>query len=280
MGNFFSDLLGGGSKTVQPITIDPRNPQRASIDQFIANFVNKNGGNYGQPYTGSYVAPLTGYENQGLSSLQSYLNGPDVTPGQSNIQNYLQGLISNPSGSPQNAAFSAAADYNNANAVNQANADFGKRGNFFSTAAVNKIGDINAQTAIAKNTNLANLQSGAIGPATSLEAYLAGVPLQKTSAALSYGSLPRQLDQADLESQYQDFIRQQDQVKSALGGTASNTQVTQGYPLPNLTQNNGTGTGNLFGQITSLLGNPSVQGAGQSIGQGISTLLPMLMAFL
>lgn len=296
MGNFFSDLFGGG-KTVQPTTIDPRNPQRQSVDQFLANFIQQNSGTYGQPYTGARVAPMSTYQSQGLGSLQDYLSAPNVSPQLNNVQDWLTKTINgsyDPNTNPQYQAYAAGANRTNDLAVKNANADFGSRGNFFSTAAVNKIGDINAQTAIGLNQTSADLmnqertrQAGAIAPATSLAQYISGIPLQKAAAGLQYGALPQQLDQQNLEDQYQDFIRQQGQVQTALGGGVSNTNVTQGYPLPTLQQNTGAQTGQMFGQIAGLIGNPSVQGAlgsaGSAIGGAGSSLMSMLgplLAFL
>lgn len=238
-------------KTSQPVNIDTRNPQRQQIDSFLANFLQQYGSQYqpGKAYPGKLSAPMSGYESQGLDQfLAQYLNQPDQSSQTGDVRNLLNKTITggfDPGTSQYYQALRDTANYNNRRAVTQSNADFGARGKFFSTAATNKTGDINAQTSIGLNNSLAQLadqertrQMGAVGPALGLEQYLTQLPLAKASAATTIGALPRELQQADLERMYQDFKRQQTELGNVVSGAGgvSNTPVTQGYNLPSISQ--------------------------------------------
>lgn len=272
-----------GQTNQAPTTIDTRTPQQQQMDSFMSNFVNQYGSQYqpGKQYSGSFTAPLSGLENQGLNQfLPQYLNGPNVTPGMSNIQNFLQNTINggyDPNTSPQYAAYRDQANYNNTQAIKNTQADLGAAGKFFSSEAATKYGDINAQTAMGLNTENANLannernrQMSAVGPASQIEQFIQNMPLNKASAALQYGALPRQIEQSDLESQYQDFLRQQKE----LGGVTGVAQAGAGGP--GLQAYYPKQTPSLFTQLAPMLGSmatsQSGQGAMSSIGQFLGSM--------
>lgn len=264
----FGSGLGLGGKTVNPITIDNRNPQRQQLDQFLSNFVSNYGSQY-QPqksYDGQLTAPMSRFESSGLDTfLQNYLQAPDVSQNMGDVRNLLSKTVNggfDPGSSDYYQALRDASGYNRAQAIKNTNADLGGRGKFFSSEAVQKYGDINAQTAIGLNQTMADLADrertrsmGAIPQASQLEQYISGVPLQKAKAATTIGALPRELEQNDLEAHYQDFLRKQKEGAGVFGfaGDVSNAQTQQGYPNPPLQQNGSQQTGQMISQFLPYL---------------------------
>lgn len=231
-------------KAIAPVTFDPRNDQRKQVDQFLSDFVSKYGGQYqpGKAYDQPFTAPVSSFERQGLDQfLPQYLNAPDVSGNLNDARTFLNKTITggfDPGTSAYYQALRSTAQYNRGQAIKDTNADLGARGKFFSSEAVNKYGDINAQTTNSLNSSMAELADrernrsmSAVPYATSLEDYISKIPLQKTAATQTYGSLPRLLEQNDLESMYQDFIRKQDEGKGAVnaGSGVSSTPLQQSY---------------------------------------------------
>lgn len=285
----FFDFLTGGKKKAEPISIDSRTPQRQQVDAFLANFLNTYGSQYqpGKAYTGDFTAPLGGIEKQGIDQfLNQYLN-QGVSSNVTDVQKLLNQTVTggfDPGTSAYYQALRDASAYNRKQALNQTNADLGSRNKFFSSEAVAKTGDINAQTANALNLALADLANkerdrslSAVAPALNLEDYLSKIPLQKATAATTIGAIPRQLEQSDLEARYQDFKRQQEELKGVVnaGSGVSNATITQGYANPTLQQDNG-----LTGFLSTILGSGAGQGALQSVGKGIASFLPMLLCWV
>lgn len=259
---------GKKGQTIDPQTFDDRNPEKKQMDAFLANYVSKYGNLYepGKAYTGKRTADLSGLEKQGLEQfLPNYLNSPDVSPELGNVRSLLQKTINggfDPGTSEYYRALRDTAQYNRGQAVKDTNADLGARGKYFSSEAVQKYGDINAQTANTLNTVMAQLanqerdrSAGAVSQATSLEDYIAGIPLQKATAATSLGAIPRMLEQNDLESLYQDFIRRQDEGKGVISAASgvSSARTTEGYPLPSLQKDNSQSTGQMIGEFIPLI---------------------------
>lgn len=231
-------------KAINPIEFDPRNAQRKQVDSFLADFVSKYGGQYqpGKNYEGNFTAPMSTFERQGFDQfLPEYLNAPNVSGQLNDVRTLLNNTVKggfDPGTSEYYKALRGTADYNRKKAVSDTNADLGARGKYFSSEAVNKYGDINAQTANSLNTAAAELADRertrsmtAAGQSASLEDYISKIPLQKTEATQTYGSLSRLLEQNDLESLYQDFIRKQDEGKGAVSAASgvSSTPIQQTY---------------------------------------------------
>lgn len=234
---------------VRPEMIDTRNPERRQIDSFLANYVSKYGPMYepGKAYGGKRTAGMSSFEGQGLEQfLTQYLNAPDVSGELGDVRGLLNKTVKggfDPGTSEYYQALRDEAGYNRKAAVDDTNADLGARGKFFSSEAVSKYGDINAQMRIGLNKNMAELADrerarslSAVPQAAALEDFIAGIPLNKAKAATSIGSLPRLLEQADLEALYQDFERRQKEGAAVIGaGTGvSSARVEEGYRLPNL----------------------------------------------
>lgn len=260
--------LFGKKKSIDPMTIDNRNPQRQQLDQFLSNFVSKYGSQYvpQQSYDQPLTAGMSSYENQGLGTfLQKYLSAPDVSQNLGDVRSLLSKTINggfDPGSSDYYQALRDASEYNRKGAIDQTNADLGGRGKFFSSEALQKYGDINAQTSIGLNNSMAALANrerdrsmAAVPQADALERYISGVPLQKATAATTIGALPRELEQKDLEAHYQDFLRKQKEGAGVFGfaGDVSNAQTTQGYPNPSLQKDGSNQTGQMISQFLPYL---------------------------
>lgn len=241
---FFDSIFGGGEE-IQPVTVDPRSAQRAGTDRFLLNFLKKYGSQYqpGKAYAGQMSAPMSGFEGRGLDEfLNQFLNQPDASAQTGDVRSMLNKTITggfDPNNSPYYQALRDTAGYNRKQAITQSKADAGARGQFFSQGQLKKEGDINAQTQIGLNQALAQLadqergrQMSAVSPALGLEQYLSSMPLSKASAATTIGALPRELQQADLERLYQDFLRQQGELGQTINAASgvSNIQTQQRAP--------------------------------------------------
>ena len=231
-------------KTLMPQTFDSRTPERKQYDQFLANFVSNYGSQYqpGKAYGGNFTAPASRFERRGLDEfLTNYLDQPLVTPNLSRSQKYYQDTLSggfDPGSSEYYGALRGELDYNKRRAIDDLNAELGSRGKFFSSEALDKTGDITAQTSIAKDKILQELareergyKERAASNAPGLEKFISGIPLERASAATTIGSLPRMLEQADLESLYKDFTRRQGELGDVIGkGSGITSNMEAFYP--------------------------------------------------
>lgn len=239
------------SNQVQPYMTDDRSPERTQLDEFLANFVGKFGGQYEpmKQFSGKFTAPLAPLERQGLEQfLPQFLNQPDVSGNTQDARNLLNKTVNggfDPNTSDAYRAFRNESEYNRKRAINQSRAGMGARGKYFSSEAIREEGDINAQTSNALQTILAELSDKertrslqAVAPSLALEESIQNRPLQKAEAATTMGSTPRILEQADLEAVYQDFLRRQDEganvVSAARGVSAGSVNPHEEYPAPSL----------------------------------------------
>lgn len=233
-------------KQTMPQTFDSRTPQKQQYDQFLANYVSQYGGQYqpGKAYGGQRTAPLSRFEGRGLDEfLMNYLNAPGVSSELGDVRGLLQKTVTggfDPGTSDYYQAFRGEAGLNQKRAIDALNAELGSRNKFFSSEAVQKTGDITEATSIALNKAMAELADRERGRslqaaplAANLEDFISKIPLQKAQAATSVGALPRLLEQNDLESLYQDFIRRQKEGSEVVGagsGITSNFDVIPGTP--------------------------------------------------
>lgn len=228
-----------------PQNVDSRNPDQKAVSGALRNFITQYLPNFkpGDPYTGQFTAPQTGFEQQGLGFLQQYLNQPNTGPvyqaGATNLVNTLAGNF-DPNTSQYYKALNDTMQFNRGRAVDQTNADLASQNRFFSSQRERTIGDVNAQTANASNTILGDLTNkerdratDLIPTALSYDQYGQNASLDKAKAGATLGSAPRLLAQADLESQYNEFKRQQEEkqlpLKAATGFSGGSDLGFQGY---------------------------------------------------
>ena len=277
--------------TINPQDYDSRNPEKKQVDSFLADYISKYGSMYepGKAYSGKLSAGMSNYESRGLEQfLNEYLN-TGVSSQTGDVRNLLNKTITggfDPKTSPYYQAFRDEAAYNQKGAIDRTRADLGARKKFFSSEAIDKEGDINAQTGIQLNKVMADLAGqerdrsmSAVPAAAGLEEYLSGIPLQKATAATTLGALPRQLEQDDLERQYQDFKRQQLEYQGVINqaGDISGRPVEPYSPQPIPIQGS-SGQSSTASFLQSFLGNylNRSQGGSGSSGDLIGTLMSLL----
>lgn len=222
-------LFGGKKKKVEPQMQDLRNPEQLAIDRFLSQFVTNYGPQYkpGQAYTGNRTAGMGANEGMTQDFLQRYLSQPDISSNTAAASSYLNKSLTggfDPGTSDFYKALRTEAEYNRGNAIDQTRRETASRGKFFSSDALSREGDINAQTGNTLNTIMAELASKERGiqqqnfaATPGFERFMAGIPLDKATAASTIGAQPRLLKQEELERQYQDFIRQQEELGGVVG---------------------------------------------------------------
>ena len=261
-------------------TMDVRNPDQKVIDSQLSSFISQYlpgfvpGADYGKDLS----APMTGFENQGMSFLQNYLTGASDTNA-----NPMLGLAENeltktftggydPSTSPFFKATRDAAMVERQDALNTQNQGLGARGKFFSSEALRENQQLNTRTTNFLNQTLTGMAEkermnrlNAVPMAMNLDSARTKADLSPIIAATTFGSIPREVEQQDLERQYQKFLNEREEKAlplTAARGAYSNmglkTVATQAKP--------GFDWGSFLGQV-------GVMAAGAALTGGIGAAL-------
>lgn len=300
--SLFTDLVGGlfgkkksGGDTMPAQVLLPEWQQAAGKQ--LSDYVTQYLKNYqpGKAYSGDFTADLTGAENTGLAQLNQFLSAPNTgelfKSANQNILDTVSGKFSDPAASPFIQAMTNLSKMNLQDSIDASRRSAGSRGTYFTKSAIEGenrlrerantgldavIGDFINQERGRQQT--ANSQALAFDKYANFDA-----PLSKVTASQTLGSLPRLLEQADLEAQYADFQRQQNEL-SGVPSTAqslfnSSTPYIPSYTTPVVQKNNTLGNimdiiGNNEDKILSLIGGGQ-QGGGAGAG-GWQGLLQML----
>lgn len=257
----------------------------------------------GSAYGGNlnFAGSPTGQEQSSLDMLTKFLGMPgtgglyDQASGQ--ISDTLSGKYADPSTSPFIQAMSKLAQNNLNDQITQERGTRGARGTYYTDAGVQAEGKMRTRSLDTLNALIGKFSQderqnmlNAVPFAQQLDQYKnMTVPLQKIGAGQTYGSLSRLIQQANLESQYQDYLRQRTEL-----GNNVNTATTLAVNQPNITPgtmttpkyaaNNDFGNlvgavnaGGGFGSLSSSIGNIFNAGSG---GGGLAAILPMLLGAL
>ena len=190
------------------------------MHQYLDNF------RPGEAFTGELNAPMTGFENQGMAFLQQFLNqGPSeaFTAGKGELMKTLAGGY-DPRTSPFFSGLRDSAMINQQDMVDRINRESAGAGNFYSDARLKSISnDALSRTTSFMNEILGKLFEGERGKmfeaaklAPEYAAYEENAPLRKSAAATEIGSIPRVIQQASYERNYQEFKRQQEERRLPL----------------------------------------------------------------
>ena len=270
LGALFGKKKSGG-ETVPAQTLLP-GFQMQSGEQ-LADYVSKYLNQYqpGKEYTGDFTAGLTGTESTGLNRLNQFLAAPDLgelfKTTKQNVLDTVGGKFSDPNQSPFIQSMVNLSKMNLQDSIDQSRRSAGSRGAYFTKSAIQDENRLRERT----NTGLDSIVGDFINQergralnasnlAMGLEKYEnLDVPLAKVASSQEYGSLPRLIEQADLESRYNDFTRKQGElagVPSAAGSVfGNNTPYQPSYTNP-IVQSNNT-----LGNILSIISKLNVGGA-------------------
>ena len=281
-------LFGKKDKAGATVTAEQMQPEwQTETGKKLSAWIQKYMDQYapGETYPGKLSAGMTSQEGTGLSLLDQFLSGTGIgdlfKAGKSQIADTLAGKYANPETSPFIKAMKDVSAQDLQDAINASRRGSGARGKFFSTASLGEEGDLT-------NRNLQNLNAiigqftqqerqnmlGAATTAQGMDQYEnQTIPLSKIQASQTFGSLSRTLEQADLERQYNDYLRKRTemaqpiQAAQDLYGTKSeygvknwqmpNTQSTNTFgnimnTIGGLNWGNIGGTGNILSQLSSL----------------------------
>ena len=216
--------------------LDTRNPDQTAIDSSLSDFITKYLPGFvpGEPYSGTLSAPMTGYENQGMDFLQKFLTksaGPNPNPllglaGDELTKTFTGGY--DPSTSPFYKATRDAAMIERQDALNKQNQGLGARGKYFSSEALNENQQLNTRTTNFLNQTLTAMAEkerqnrlNAVPQAINLDTAQTKAGIAPIAAATTFGAIPREVAQADLEKQYQEFVRQREEKALPLKAATS-----------------------------------------------------------
>lgn len=304
------DSGGGGGGGEGGVNIETLMPswQRA-LGSDLSGWVRKYLQMYepGKPYEGKLsVTDPTSYEKTGLNQLGTFLEKPPTgdlySSAKGHIMDTLGGKFSDPATSPFIQSISKLAGQNLQDAITTARGQRGARGTYFTKAGIQEESRLSERTQNALNAVIGDFQNQERGRqitaapiAQSLDQYgELTAPLQKMAASQTLGSLPRILEQADLERQYADFKRQ----RSELSDIPNIGTTLFGSNVPTLTSTTSpeSPTTNILSQLlggmdfSSMLGgsggsspsmSPQSSGGGGGSGQWmdlIIKLIPIIMS--
>lgn len=233
-------------------TMDVRNSDQKVIDSQLSSFISKYLPGFvpGEEYSGQLSAPMSSLENQGMGFLQNYLTGASQTNA-----NPMLGLAEDeltktftggydPSTSPFYKATRDAAMIERQDALNTQNQGLGARGKFFSSEALNENQQLNTRTTNFLQSTLAGMAEkervnrlNAVPMAMNLDSARTKADISPIIAATTFGAIPREVEQQDLERQYQKFLNEREEKAlplTAARGAYSNmglkTVATQAKP--------------------------------------------------
>ncbi len=255
--SLFGKKKSGGDTVAQQTVLDPRQSAAAdSISKYIQQYMSQY--QPGKAYGGDRVAGMSGFESTGLNRLEDFLAAPETGDlfgaASQNVMDTLGGKFADVNNSPFIKAMTNLSKMNLKDAIDTSRRSAGSRGAYFTDSAIREEGRItdrtlaNLDSIIGEFTNQERgRQMQAVPLAQSLEKYKnIDMPLSKVGASQTFGALPRLLEQADMESQYNDFKRQQEELGKVPGQAqqffGTNTPVVPSYTNPVVQENTPFGT--------------------------------------
>ena len=194
--------------------------------------------NPNQAYTGKLTAGKTGQEQTSLELLNSIMGksptGDAFQAGKGQIMDTLSGKYADPNQSSYIKSQKVLANQGLEDAIDASRRSAGSRGNYFSKAALGEERQLTNRTQNYVNDIIGKFQETERGRqfsaapiAQQMDQYQnLTAPLAQVAAGQTYGALDRNIEQGDLERQYQDFTRRQTAM-GQLPGQAQSMYSTQ-----------------------------------------------------
>lgn len=232
---------GGGQATGGFESYDLRNPDQKRIQGSLADLITRSLPNYnpGEEYKGQLTAGMSPFEEKGMGFLSQFLDNPGVTSGVTAANKNLTDTISggfDPNTSDFYQTMKEAMELNRVDSSDRLDRELAGRNKYFSSERIGEQGDLERKSSSDLNTLLAQLaqterdnQFKAIDRIGGISDMITQSPLKKASAATTIGALPRQLEQADFEAQYEKFLNERKEYSHmatlAAGAPSNMTQV-------------------------------------------------------
>ena len=212
------------------------------------------------PYKGQLSAPMTGTERQGQNMLSSYLNMPE-SPTLGAAERYTTNVLSgkyDPRQSPYYKSMRSQIMRDANKIAAEKLHGFAQEGMLHSEPRAEGMreywGDVQGDLGTLLGS-MYETERGRMGEAASLAPTLTktreDLPMGRIGAATAFGAIPREVQQADLDRQYQEYLRQE-KGKAVPYEIFSNImgQPYEPYAAPTLTQGGSMGG---IGDIASTL---------------------------
>jgi hypothetical protein len=276
-----------------PIKLEPdKLPWQLGTGQSLADVVSRFLPGYqpGKEYGGQRTAGMSPQEKQTMALLNQIL-GTQFSEGELTklAKGGYRDLLTkdiDPSVDPRYGPIKEASQRELQDQIDLSRRGAGYRGSFFTEGAIRDENRLREQNLSFLNQVLGGLygeergrQFQALSQAPGLEAALRaqeqGLGISQIQAGQQYGALPRMLEQSDLESKYQDFIRKQGEFAAvpALGQDVFSTPITWGMksiptqtPFQRMLGPLATMAGTAIG---TAVGGPAGGAAGAAIGSRV-----------
>lgn len=229
VGSLFGSKTSGGETVSQQPMILPE------LKNFYSRYLNQYEPGKESGLDFSQLSQMSPFEQLGLGMLGQFLQGGGTgdlfNQASDQLSSTLSGQFTNPATNPYIQSLTTLANTNLRDQIDQSRARRGARGTYFTTDAIREEGNIQENTLNNLNAIIGNIlqqERGRQFQAAPLAAQLDrfqnfDVPLSQIGASQQFGGLQRTLDTAQLEAQYQDFIRKQQEL-GAVPSSAAGTQ--------------------------------------------------------
>lgn len=269
IANLASGLFGkkkSGGDTVPAETLLPG--FQTDSGKMLFDYIQKYLGQYqpGKEYGGDFVAGMSDSESTGMNRLNQFLGAPELgelfNTTKQGILDTVGGKYADPNTSPFIKSMINLSNMNLNDSINASRRGAGARGSYFSESAIRDENSLRERANVGLDTVVGNFvnqerdrQLKASPIAAALDQYENfDAPLAKIGASQQYGALPRMLAQAQLEAEYSDFNRKQDELSGVVGTAqnlfGTNTPQRPAYTNPIVQENNTLG--NILGMISKL----------------------------
>ncbi len=198
----------------------------------------------GKEYSGKLTADASSFEKYGLGLLNNYLQSPATgdlfSAAKGQIMDTLGGKYADVSTSPFLKAMKVLAGQGLTEDINTARRSQGARGSFFHSKALEEETNLRSKTQNYLNALLGQMMETergrmfeAVSPAMQMEQYSnITAPQAKIAASQTYGALPRILEQANLEANYQEWQRARQEKFAPATLVGGSYQPTRTFTTP------------------------------------------------
>lgn len=221
----FDSLFGKKEKTVKPTTrefklYDPMAGYRSELAGAAKDPALERLRRAGEPYQGPLTAALSEFEEAGLMGLGEYLQSPIGTEGilyqsaEDEILKTLQGEAYDPASGPYYQAYRNQIMRELEEAKDRLAARASAGDKFFGGGRIATEGEMEESALGQLAVTLGGMAErererrlGAVPRALEMTQYGEVAPVQRMATAFQFGQLPRLIEQAEMDAEYQEWIR-------------------------------------------------------------------------